>query len=132
MNIKKIFSHGLLINFIFIFLSQLLINFHGYVYTRLGCNYDMILLILWIIPLAPAFLATYQGSLTGLYLCLIYTLIITLAFPFINFISGLLGSHIDFSGIKGLSALLKIYFYISLAINIIGATLGIAAKKIIH
>lgn len=120
---------GLILLFIFICLSMLANNVGGWVYSRLKISVDVIIMLLWIIPVIAAFLAVFTSPGRGSVACLFYIMIITVAFPVINAISGYF-IKTDFSGLSGMTVTLKIFFFLSACTISIGGVLGYLARKI--
>jgi hypothetical protein len=123
LNSQNAWVVGSLIIILFVILSEGVVTFNNYVYARLGLNRNIVLILLWALPCFASYLVAYYSHHKLLSLLLIPALAVTGAL--IHYINGQLGGVVDFSGIDGVSIVLKIYLIMGCIIILPGIILGI-------
>ena len=128
-NTLKAWSIGLLILLLFAVLGEAVVAFHDYTFGRIGIAKNTILYILWVLPLAAAFIATYMAESKKIIVGLSYLVLFPLLAALIHYLHGELGGTVDFGGVKGAVFVFKLYFYIGSALTILGTILGLLLSK---
>ncbi|WP_419176765.1 hypothetical protein [Desulfosediminicola sp.] len=121
---------GFLIIVIFVFLSEGVIVFKDYVFSRLGLDRNLVLVLLWLLPVLAGFTAVFLSKKIDIAIGLSYIPIITVLGPFVHFLSGELGATIDFSGLAGLKVTFPIYLVLGSIVIGIGSLAGVTARRI--
>lgn len=113
----------------FVLMGELTVVFKEYVYSRLGLNRNLILSVLWLLPiiasLAVVSLSKKRRVLRGLSLILVLSVL----GPLVHFVSGQFGATIDFAGLPGLKVTFPIYLVLSTPTIGLGTVVGMLVKK---
>ncbi len=126
----KVWLIGLTIILVFVFLSEFAIIFKGYVFGRFGLNRNLILTILWLLPIVSSFIAVFFPEKNGIIAGISYIPILSFLAPIVHFISGQLGATIDLGGISGLRITFKIYLVLSVITIGLGCLAGMFSKRL--
>ena len=118
-------TFGCLIIVAFVFLSELTVVFHDYVFLRLGLRRDFVLTLLWFLPVVASFITSYYSRRYGAIFGLTYMLVLPVIGASGHYISGLLGGAVDFTGISGALVVFKIDFAIGGIAVITGTLAGV-------
>lgn len=129
LNPYKAWSIGFLIIVSFVLIGELSIAFHDYVYSRIGINRNMFLMVLWLLPVFAAFLVSYYSNRYKLLLSLSYIIVLPFMLSVIHYFHGELGGKIDFSGFPGALVVFKVSFFMGGIAITIGALLGVFLSK---
>lgn len=114
------------------FISELIVAFPGYVYSRLGIDRDLLLAFLWLLPVFASFIVVFFNSRHGILLSILYIPIQSVICTLVHFLAGELGAKIDFGGISGLEVTFKIFFIISIITITVGCLLGLLFRILYH
>lgn len=130
MNNTKAWWIGFILIATFILLSELTVVFKEYVYSRLGLSRNLILSVLWLLPIIASFvvvsLSQKRRVLNGLSLILVLSVL----GPLVHFLSGQFGAVIDFSGLPGLKVTFPIYLVLSSLTIGVGTVVGMIVRKL--
>ena len=122
---KNIISISVVIIIIYVILGKITALFGDYIFTRVGMNRNVMLMVLWILPFMASFLITRYSIkykvIYGLSLAILTTIISVV----VNYLIGLSGYGIDFSGFNGAVELFKILFIVNIFIALIGTLSGL-------
>jgi hypothetical protein len=128
MNDNKAWRIGFILIVVFVLLSQGVVVFHNYVFARLGFSRDLVLLILWFLPVIASFITvTYSNNkriLKGFSL----VVVLTILGPLAHLLSGYLGAKIDMPGISGL----RVTILIDLWLGMFTVGLGILVSLLVR
>jgi len=126
---KNAWSLGFIVILLFIILSELSFFFGEYLFHRLGISRNLVLILLWGLPLLAAFLTSYYAREHKLILGLSFLLIVPLLGTAAHYSNWKIGAAVDFGGVSGAIAILKIYFVINSLLVLIGTGLGLLLSK---
>lgn len=113
----------------FILLGELTIVFKGYVYNCLGLNRNVLLMLLWLIPVIASFLVVYLSKKRGVLKGLSLIPVLSLLGSLIHYLFGQFGAVIDFPGLTGLRVTFQLYFVLSVLTIGLGSIVGILIKN---
>ncbi|WP_213231759.1 hypothetical protein [Caballeronia sp. NK8] len=121
----KFWLMGLIMIFVFLSISNLLMEIGDYQFARIKLNVDLALLVLWVVPAFSSFLASrHSMSWIGLP-GLSYLILIPILAVAIEKVKGISGMQVDFPGTRGAWIVFQIYFLCSLVPVLIGFAAGI-------
>lgn len=131
MNIQfgRAWLQGFLVILIFVLIGELVVAFNDYVFFRLGINRTVFLFVLWLLPVAAAFIATYFSKRNRLLAGLSYAIALPLLGSSAHLLSGLLGVPVDFVGFSGAVVTFKIYLVLGILTSVVGTALGLAFSR---
>jgi len=101
---------GFLLIVIFVHLGELTIVLDEYIY-QLGLDRNIVLILLWFLPVVASYLAVSRSG--KIILGLSYIPVLSLLGPVVHFLFGEFGAKIDFGGLAGLRVTVPIEFFFS-------------------
>lgn len=116
---------GLIICIIFTIIANSLILNHDLIFHRLGINRNLLVSLLWIIPIYASFTATYHAERNKALLGLSYTIAIPLIGTTAHYILGESGATLDLTGFNSLGVVFCLYTFFSLISSTVGTLLGL-------
>jgi hypothetical protein len=119
---------GLVLIVGFILAGEFVTIFRDYFFYRLGLNRNLVLGMLWLVPVLAAFVAVSFSPTKQLLLGGSYVPILSFLGPLAHLIFGLSGAKVDFSGVEGLKVTFQIFFLLSLVTVGIGCIAGIVFR----
>lgn len=122
-------AFGFLLVLAFAVIGELLMAFDGYVFHRTGISRNLLLTILWILPMAASFVASAYSQKHQLLAGLSFLPLFPLVGATAHYINGQLGGTVDFTGVSGAVETFKLYLGIGSVLMIIGTALGLALSK---
>lgn len=125
----KPWSLGVLLILAFAVLGELIVLLDDYVLHRVGINRNVLLLILWILPILASYVASRYSERHKLLMGLSYVILFPLIGALVHYISGELGGTVDFVGLTGAIAIFKLYLGVGSILVILGAALGMVLSK---
>lgn len=129
MNDAKAWWIGFTLIVAFVLISELTVLFREYVYSRLGLSRNLILTLLWLLPVIASFLVVYLSKKRRVLKGLSFVLVLSVFGPLAHFLSGQLGATIDFAGLSGLKVTFQIYFVLSMLTAGFGTVVGMLFKR---
>ncbi len=129
LQVSKAWQLGLLLLLLNVIISEVSLIFDGYVYARIGIDRSYLSLVLWLFPLAAAYIASRYSSQYKVVFGLSYMLLFPLIATVGHYINGEFGGAVDFVGKAGIVVFFKIHFVISAIIIVIGTILGVAFSE---
>ena len=129
MNDVKVWWIGFTLIVVFVLMGELTVVFREYVYSRLGLSRNLILSILWLLPIIASFMVVYLSKKRGWLKGLSLILVLGVCGPLAHFLSGQLGATIDFAGLSGLKVTFQVYLVLGALTIGFGAVLGTLFNK---
>ena len=120
---------GCLLLIAFVFLGHLFDVIPMYAFERLGMNRDVLTIVIWVLPLFAAFVASRYSERHGWLLGMSYAILLPVLGCLALIVSNQLGQPTDFAGEKGIKVAFKIYFVIGAATSLIGTLAGLALTQ---
>ncbi len=120
---------GVVIIIIFSISIEAILYFHTYVYTRLGVSKNIIMILLWTVPMLVSLYIAYTAEKYNIVLGLSYIPVVIVSLLLFHYINGSIGGKIDLIGFAGLKALFPILLVASSIACGIGTFLGAVLKK---
>jgi hypothetical protein len=127
MNDNKAWRIGFILIVVFVLLGQGVVMFHDYVFARLGFSRDLVLLVLWFLPIIASFFTVVYSNDKRILKGFSLGVVLTILGPLTHFFSGYLGATIDMPGISGLKVTIQIY----LGLSMLTVGLGILAGLLV-
>jgi hypothetical protein len=115
----------------FILTSESTIIFKEYFFIRLGLNRNLVLTVLWSLPIFASFIAVSFSTYNRIIIGLSYILILSLLAPIAHFLVGQAGVAIDFGGLVSMRVTFTIYLVLSVITIGIGCVAGILFRKLV-
>lgn len=113
----------------FVLMSELIVIFREFVYVRMGLSRNLVLSLLWVMPVIAAFLTAFLSEKRRIVKALSLVLVLSVLGPVVHYITGELGAKVDFEGLPGLRVTIQIYFVLSFLTIGFGAILGILFNR---
>lgn len=129
MNDAKAWWTGFALITAFVLVSELTVVFNEYVYGRLGLSRNLILTILWLLPVIASFLVVYLSKKKRVFKGLSFILVLSVLGPLAHYLSGEFGATIDFAGLPGLKVTFQIYLVLSVLTAGLGTVVGLFFKR---
>lgn len=129
MNDTKAWWIGFFLIVFFILMSELIVVFREYVYSRLGLSRNLVLSLLWILPIISSFVVVSLSKKNRVLKGLSLIFILSFLGPLTHFITGQFGAVIDFSSLSGLKVTFSIYLVLSSLTIGFGTFVGMLVKK---
>jgi len=120
---------GFLLIIAFVLLSEMIVIFNEYFYHRLGLNRNLVLTLLWLLPVLASFLAVYFSEKGHFVTGLSYIPVLGFLGPTVHLLVSKLGVAVDFGGLTGLKVTLQVYFFLSTSTMVAGAVMGLLLRK---
>ena len=120
---------GVVIIIVFSISIEAILYFHDYIYIRLGINRNVIMLLLWTVPILVSLCIACTAEKYNIVLGLSYIPVVVVSLLLFHFVNGSIGGKIDFVGVAGVKALFPILFFASSIACGIGTFLGAILKK---
>lgn len=121
---------GCVLTVVFVLASELTVVFREYVYDRLGLSRNLILSMLWLLPVIASFWATFFSERHGVLKSLSLIIVLGLLGPLAHLLAGYLGATIDFAGMSGLKVTVQVYLVLSSLTVGFGTVAGLLSKKL--
>ena len=120
----RIWIIGNIILIIFFICAEGISYFSSYVYERIGLNRNILLLLLWIIPIYVSYYVTANTKNYSIIFGLSFIVILPFLGGLIHYVSTKYIGSVDFIGIKGVIEIIKIYSLIGILTVSLGTVLG--------
>ena len=125
----KAWALGAVLILAFAIVGELLVAFDDYVFHRLGVDRNLTLSILWVLPLAAAYVAARYSPQYKLLAGLSYLLIFPLVGAAAHLVSGVLGATVDFKGLSGAWLVFGVDLAIGSLLIVAGTFLGVLLSR---
>ncbi len=96
----------------------------SYVYERIGLNRDILLLLLWIIPIYVSYYVTINTKNYNILFGLSFILMLPLLGGLTHYINTKYMGGVDFTGISGAVVIMKLYGFIGIFTSSLGTFIG--------
>jgi hypothetical protein len=113
----------------FILMGELAMLFREYLYSRLGLSRDLILSVLWLLPIIASFIVVYHSNKKKVLKGFSLIIVLSVLGPLVHFLSGQLGVTIDFSGFPGMKVTFQVYFILGVLTIGFGVVVGVLFNK---
>lgn len=125
----KAWGLGVLLILAFAIVGELLVAFDDYVFHRLGVDRNLTLSILWVLPLVAAYVAARYSPQHKLLAGLSYLLILPFVGAAAHFVSGVLGTTVDFKGLSGARLVFGMDLAIGSLLIVTGTFVGVLLSR---
>lgn len=115
---------------LFIILGEASVVFHEYVFHRIGMNRNVLLSVLWLVPLSAAYFLVLLSKSFAFWQLTLNVIFISIVGSGVHYLISLLGVSVDLNGWAGLKVMFKSYLVLGGIVTFIGALLALAHLKL--
>lgn len=125
MNDRAVFGLAMTFILTFVILSKVMYSIPFYAFDRLGVTKDSVTLSLWLLVSISIFVVMVFSEKMKILKSLSLIVVTTFLYSLSHYVSGVLGSVVDFTGVGGLKIIAPIYFVLSFFSGLLGMVLSL-------